>query len=359
MRNKWFLLALLAFFPAGCGGDKPLDPVKPGGKTDPVTPATEADQPVSAGKGEALPAWEEGWLDIHSINGGRGESFYYILPDGTTMLIDAAGAPPHELAVTADPTNGGTPSRPSADISCGQVIVNYIKHFAPEVAGGKIDYFMASHYHGDHIGAWRDSWQTLYKWPLHPMGGFVVNGLPDVGTQIPIVKIIDRGDWGDAGGRCSADYIDSGGKKRYQNYMKFVEWTKTANGTVRETLEVGRNDQIVMLHHPEKYTNFSIRNVASSGDIWTGSGTGVNTTYVPSAAECKAHCAEWSISENIYSIVILFISNSHPKIYFEIRFQFHFELYRFIHSVSTASWRFSVGARQPFTAHHVVKPPSI
>ena len=48
MRNKWFLLALLAFFPAGCGGDKPLDPVKPGGKTDPVTPATEADQPVSA-----------------------------------------------------------------------------------------------------------------------------------------------------------------------------------------------------------------------------------------------------------------------------------------------------------------------
>lgn len=304
MRNKWFLLALLAFFPAGCGGDKPLDPVKPGGKTDPVTPATEADQPVSAGKGEALPAWEEGWLDIHSINGGRGESFYYILPDGTTMLIDAAGAPPHKLAVTADPTNGGTPSRPSADISCGQVIVNYIKHFAPEVADGKIDYFMASHYHGDHIGAWRDSWQTLYKWPLHPMGGFVVNGLPDVGTQIPIVKIIDRGDWGDAGGRCSADYIDSGGKKRYQNYMKFVEWTKTANGTVRETLEVGRNDQIVMLHHPEKYTNFSIRNVASSGDIWTGSGTGVNTTYVPSAAECKAHCAEWSISENIYSIAV-------------------------------------------------------
>jgi beta-lactamase superfamily II metal-dependent hydrolase len=306
MRNKWFLLVLTGLILAGCG-DKPLEPVKPGGKTEPETPVEpetpEAD-PTAAGKGEVLPAWAEGWLDIHSINGGRGESFYYIFPDGTTMLIDAAGAPPHELAVTADPTNGGTPSRPSADISCGQVIVNYIKHFAPEVAGGKIDYFMASHYHGDHIGAWRDSWQTLYKWPLHPMGGFVVNGLPDVGTQIPIVKIIDRGDWGDAGGRCSADYIDSGGKKRYQNYMKFVEWTKSANGTVRETLEVGRNDQIVMLHHPEKYTNFSIRNVASGGDIWTGSGTGVNTTYVPSAAECKAHCAEWSISENIYSIAV-------------------------------------------------------
>ena len=47
--------------------------------------------------GEPLPLWRPGWLDIHGINGGRGEAFYYIMPDGTTMVVDAAGAPPHEL----------------------------------------------------------------------------------------------------------------------------------------------------------------------------------------------------------------------------------------------------------------------
>lgn len=307
MSKHLCLLAALTAFAAGCGNDKPLDPVRPGGAggTDqPETPASSADGPVSAAAGERLPAWEEGWLDIHSINGGRGESFYYILPDGTTMLVDAAGAPPHEIAVLKDPTNGGVPSRPSQDISSGQVIVDYIKHFVPAVADGKIDYFMASHYHGDHIGAWREDWQTRYKWPLHPVGGFVVNGLPDVGTQIPILKIVDRGDWGDTDGRVSADYIDTGGKKRYQNYLKFVEWTKSVNGTVRESLRVGRDDQLVLKHKPEQYKTFSIRNVAAGGDVWTGSGTGVNTTYVPSAAETKAHCAEWNVNENIYSCAI-------------------------------------------------------
>ncbi len=39
--------------------------------------------------GETLPAWEEGYMDIHHINTGCGECAYIILPDGTTMLIDA------------------------------------------------------------------------------------------------------------------------------------------------------------------------------------------------------------------------------------------------------------------------------
>ena len=51
--------------------------------------------------GETLPAWEEGYMDIHHINTGCGECAYIILPDGTTMLIDAgenkAGNPRHVL----------------------------------------------------------------------------------------------------------------------------------------------------------------------------------------------------------------------------------------------------------------------
>lgn len=257
--------------------------------------------PPSGGmEGEVLPDWQEGWLDIHFINGGRGESTYYILPDGTTMLIDAAGAPPNEIS-----EGTGVPSRPSCNISCGKVIIDYIRHFSPKVAGGKLDYFMASHYHGDHIGAWRDSWQSTYGWTSYPGGGFVVNGLPEVGTQIPISKVIDRGDWGDAGGRASQDYFDEGGRKRYDNYIKFLDWSARVYGTRREALQVGRSDQICLVHNPSGYQNFAIRNLAASGDFWTGSGDGV-TSYMPTAAQTLEHAMEgdWAINENIYSCAI-------------------------------------------------------
>ena len=39
--------------------------------------------------GKPLPKWQEGCLDIHYINSARGECTFYILPDGTTMLVDA------------------------------------------------------------------------------------------------------------------------------------------------------------------------------------------------------------------------------------------------------------------------------
>ena len=43
--------------------------------------------------GKTLPALSEGCLDIHLINSGRGECNFYILPDGTTLLIDAGELP--------------------------------------------------------------------------------------------------------------------------------------------------------------------------------------------------------------------------------------------------------------------------
>ncbi|MBP5521217.1 MAG: hypothetical protein J6X82_02210 [Bacteroidales bacterium] len=266
----------------------------------------EPGNPVSVALGKPLPAWRQGYLDIHGINGGRGEAFYYIFPDGTTMLVDAAGGPQSEYGYTS-----GIASKPSVEISCGQVIVNYIRHFAPVVAGGRIDYFLATHYHGDHIGAWRNGYST-YRWqpvdkngrPVSSAnldaGGFVVNGLPDVGMSIPINKVIDRGDWSD---RPSVDYGDEGSQKRYANYVNFLDWSARNFGTVRENFAVGRTDQLVQLHFPDAYKSFVIRGIAAGGNIWTGSGTSVNTNYVPPASECLANLVEWDINENIYSCV--------------------------------------------------------
>ncbi len=267
--------------------------------------------PTEAAVGEPLPLWRSGYLDIHSVNGGRGEAFYYVMPDGTTMLVDAAGAPPAELYSYGDGNSQGVPSKPSVNVNSGAVIVDYIKHFAPAVAGGRLDYFMTSHYHGDHIGAWRDEYKSFGWQPYDKngntvalvnlnAGGFVRNGVAEVGMGVPINKVFDRGDWAS---RPSEDYYTSGGKKRYAAYVNFLDYSARTYGTVRETLQVGHTDQIVLTHQPSDY-NFSIRTIASGGDIWTGSGTGVNTSYVPSAEECDANHEEWAINENIFSNVI-------------------------------------------------------
>ena len=40
-------------------------------------------------KGGQLPPWENGMLDIHHINTGRGDATFFIFPDATTLLVDA------------------------------------------------------------------------------------------------------------------------------------------------------------------------------------------------------------------------------------------------------------------------------
>ena len=133
-------------------------------------------------------------------------------------------------------------------------------------------------------------------------GGFYLNGIAEVGLAIPIDKVLDRGDWAS---RPSADYFDSGGQKRYQLYVNYLDYAKRKQGTVRETLKIGHDDQVVLKHDAGKYSTFRVLNVAAGGDIWTGKGTEVNTTYVPSTAECSKNHTAWAISENIFSNVFL------------------------------------------------------
>ena len=306
--KHFFYIIFAAVLLIGC--EEQYVPPTPGGKTNPETETV--DPAIDVKVGGVLPDWQEGYLDIHSINGGRGEAFYYIFPDGTTMLCDAAGAPPAELHNYGNDSQG-VPSKPSVSVGSGALIVKYIQHFAPSVAGGRLDYFMTSHYHGDHIGSWRDNYSKFGWTPFDKdgnkvsavnlnAGGFLLNGIAEVGLSIPIDKVLDRGDWAS---RPSADYYDDGGKKRYQLYVNYLDYAARKQGTVRETLQIGHDDQIVLKHDKARYPAFSVRTIASGGDIWTGSGTSVNTTYVPSAEECAKNHAAWSIGENIFSNVFM------------------------------------------------------
>src|SRR5438105_463406 len=178
-----------------------------------------------------LPRWSEGTLEIHQISTGRGNSAFLILPDGTTMLVDAGGA------------GGKTPLadtdiRPNASRSPGEWIARYIAR----AMDGKphIDYAVITHFHADHLA-----------------------GLPDVAGSIPIGTLIDRG----------FDYLAPPDDAMMKSYRAL-----TAG---RETIRVGRADQIVLRNTPAKYPSFEVRNVAANGDVWTGAGDNAKHVFPP------------------------------------------------------------------------------
>src|ERR1700754_144445 len=81
-----------------------------------------------ASVGEPLPAWQEGYLDLHHINTGRGNAAFYILPDGTTVLFDAGELDPSDPRTTS---KRNTPIRPDDSRKPYEWIVNYIRQVAP------------------------------------------------------------------------------------------------------------------------------------------------------------------------------------------------------------------------------------
>ncbi|WP_234573610.1 ComEC/Rec2 family competence protein [Rhodohalobacter sp. 614A] len=247
-------------------------------KTDkrPVTPADSSSIP------KTLPAWEEGYLDIHAINTGRGESSLLIFPDGTTMLIDAAGSlisPTHEIPPP--------PQKPNINVSPGQAITNYARHFI-EPASKKLNYLMISHFDPDHMGSYSDDL------PLDPTRNFRMGGITEVGAKITFDKILDRG---------YPDYnypTDMTSTARITNYIHFIEWAESAYGATAEQFIAGRNDQITLMENPSKYENFEIRNVVSNGMVWTGTGSeSVNT--LPSGSNVDGVIG----AENIFSLGFL------------------------------------------------------
>jgi hypothetical protein len=199
-----------------------------------------------------LPKWEEGFLDIHAINTGRGESTFIIMPDGTTMLIDAASSlldTPELLA------------RPNPSRSPGEWISRYITHFMEGYPEPKLDYFILTHFHPDHMGGYSDNL------PMSSSLNFRLSGITEVGEFIPFNKLIDR-NWPDY------DYPKQLlPDNRMDNYIEFLNWNIANNNVSVEQFDVGRSDQITLTREPGSYPDFKVQNIASNGFIWTGEGS--------------------------------------------------------------------------------------
>ena len=184
-----------------------------------------------------LPKWSAGTLDIHQINTGRGNASFMMLPDGTTMLLDAGNGgnlPPR-----------GTPPKPDASRTPAEWIVRYMR----AMGASQVDYALITHFHDDHMGA-----------------------MPAVMTAIPIRTMLDRG-WP------GYDY-PSPDHAEFKN-ARFLEYRELLRqGQAKaERFMPGRDQQIVLRHDRAKYPEFRVQNVAANGEVWTGKGTATQRVF--------------------------------------------------------------------------------
>ena len=208
--------------------------------------------------GEVLPKRTPGTLDIHQINTGRGNAALLVLPDGTTLLLDAGNG--------GNPPPRGTPARPDASHPPAEWIARY----ARAMGVTSIDYGYVTHFHDDHM-----------------------NAMVDVAGRIPVRKMIDRG-WPryDYPAPDHAELHDPD----FLRYRAFLE----GGGSKAERLRPGRKDQIVLTADPGRYPDFEIRNLAANGEVWTGTGTATHTRF-PSLSSIPRE--DWP-TENMCSLAI-------------------------------------------------------
>lgn len=186
--------------------------------------------------GQTLKKWEAGYLDIHHINTGRGDCTFCVLPDGTTLLIDAGEVKADVRVVAPKPDNLKR---------TGEWIADYITSFIPN--GKKyIDYYLLTHYHSDHIGA-------LFS-VKEEKKNYYLTGVTDVYQHFPAHIIVDRG-----GDFFPPSFSDS----CYANYCRFIK--SIGNKVEHQTFKVGTDEQISLLYNKVAYPSFYIQNVYANG----------------------------------------------------------------------------------------------
>lgn len=217
-------------------------------------------------------------LDIHHISTGRGNSALMIMPDGTTMLIDA-GALHSNTPYVID-------EKPNATHRPGEWIGRYVKRQLDAAKLEGIDTFMNTHLHADHLG------DLAPGLPDAPGGGYKLSGITDVAQIVPIQRFVDRAypDYNYPSAAVDAPFV--------QNYRAFLA-TQIKAGKKVERFRPGSKTQFGM-KKPGSYANFEIRNLIANGEVWTGQGEATKKLF-PDVAGMKA---EDLPSENCCSCAI-------------------------------------------------------
>lgn len=273
MKRILTLLAIFAFT-LSCGQNHKEDgPDEPGGNQEGKVPETV---------GQTLSPWKEGQLDIHFINTTTGESVFLIFPDGTQMLVDAAGSLVETGQVNSSSTNTGIRERwdptKEAGFRAGKFIADYISKCMEWTGNPTLDYVLCTHFHSDHFGGFS---KTL---PLSDLSGtYRKQSLPEVLDLLPAGKLMDRG-WPDYGYPFDMQ-TKASNNGAVSNYVTAVKWHVANKGLVAERFKAGSRDQIVLKRNQAAYPSFSVQNIAVNGEIWDGGSKSTATATFPALSE--------------------------------------------------------------------------
>ena len=209
--------------------------------------------PLPQPSATSLPAWSEGYLDIHSINSGRGECTLVIMPDGTSMMIDAG-----EYYTTSETA---VEQKPSAAVRPFKVYTAYAKYFLSATGHDFLDYFLLTHYHIDHMGQVRGSYGTSGN-------GYTRSGVMAVYDDLPILKLVDRCGPDNTPG--TSDYSEA----VYEEFRKFAEYRRSHDGMAWYQINLNASGNYAKQFAP-KYNpscGCTVYNVSGNGKYWNGSG---------------------------------------------------------------------------------------
>lgn len=202
-----------------------------------------------ARKGRTLPAWSEGYLDIHTISTGRGECIFLILPDGTSIVVDAG-----EFSREGKKYKNVL-QRPNAQTRPTKAFGDYIRHFNPYDA---VDYFNLSHFHMDHMGNMEPEYTKCAE------GDYTLTGVMALYHQVPFREVIDR-----AYGAYDSLKVKAMSVQVMDEYKKFLDY-HVAKGNIKASqFELGAVNQFAMKHNAAAYPNLKIENICSNGYVWS------------------------------------------------------------------------------------------
>ena len=228
--------------------------------------------------GQPLRPWRPGMLDIHHISTGRGDSTLIVGPDGSTVMIDAgASLTPSPPALTTRPDESRRP---------GEWIGRYAQRRLRDTGASALDVFLATHQHPDHIG-------DVDETTPHAAGGdYRLSGVTDVDAITPISRLIDRA-------YPSYDLPRPIALPFQQNYEAFVR-ARVAQGLAVERFTAGTLNQFRRDPASTAFPEFSIRNLAVNGRVWSGEGETSRPVFPDMASLSAADMPE----ENVWSAAV-------------------------------------------------------
>lgn len=201
---------------------------------------------------QKFPFWKKGYMDIHHINTGEGNCTFIMMPDGTRILLDAGTVDKKGFEKNNAPLKAIDPRYTSTG-SIQDMLIDYIA-WATESQRGPVvlDYAIISHFHSDHYGAVMDLLPRL------DVKTIIDRNYPNYDFPLDLrVKLKDD--------------------KLFQQYLQLVD----SRLYTIQSLQVGRQDQIVLTNDPSAFPMVHILNIKNNAQVWNPQSNEMTELFSP------------------------------------------------------------------------------